>query len=274
MLAKIFSADCSHVHQCERLVLAFCIKISVQSLVIFKRLLKEFCIRTFFDFYIFKNSIERRVAAVVRPVSVKNTNFGFCRITVDRFKIFLQKLNIRQVHSKTHFRKIFTKLFFAKLVKAFNNRNIARFSSFNFQSVRNFRISKAAVNRVYEVMLNFSNFVSTNASRQNNHFCATNARRQRSNFCRILHRFTQKRKTLLSRISTLVILSRQIFPDNNRVFFINFNFFISHTVALRLRKNSQCGHLRHFFRSVFNVVAVKVTHSLYRGNAQKSIDFR
>ena len=211
---------------------------------------------------------------MVRPVGVQNPNFSFCRVTTDGFKILLQKQDILQIHCQTHFRKVFPQLFFIEFDKILNNRNILRNRSLHLQSFRNFTVCKPAVHRIYKVMLNFYHFVSTYAARQNNHLCTAHPWRKRTHLCRILHRFPQKRKTLFRRISPLVVLPRKVFPKDYSVFFVNLNLIIRHKVALRFRKNPQSRCLRNIFRSIFNVVAVKITHSLYRGNAQKTIDFR
>ena len=214
------------------------------------------------------------MTAVVRPVSIQNPDFCFSRITLNRLKVFLQELNVSQIHGKPHRFAVFIQLFFAVFNESFNNRNITRNGRLNFQSFRNCAVSKTAVYRVNKVLLNFSSFISTYSPGKNNHFCTAYTGRFSSNFCSVFHRFPEKRKTLFSRVSPLVVLTGKIFPDNYSFTFSSFYFFVNNTVALWFRKDSEGCHFRHVFRSIFNVIAVKVTNSLYRGNSQKSIDFR
>ena len=86
----------------------------MHRLVVFQRLLEKLCIRTFFDFDVFKYSVECGVTAVVRPVSIQNADFCFGRIAFDGFKVFLKELNISKVHCKTHFCAVFVQFLFVE----------------------------------------------------------------------------------------------------------------------------------------------------------------
>ena len=83
MLPQIFSADCRHVHERERLVLSFRVNVGVHRLVIFERLFKKFGVWAFFDFDVFENRVESGVTAMVRPIRVQNADFGFGGIALD-----------------------------------------------------------------------------------------------------------------------------------------------------------------------------------------------
>ena len=214
------------------------------------------------------------MTTVVRPVSIKNTNFSFSRITFFANKIFLQKFNISQVHSKTHFSTVSFKFRIVPSNKTSHNRNITRFFALNFQSFRNRIISKSRINRVNQIILNFSHIVSTNISTQNNNLGTTNSRSFSTNLACSRHSRTQQRKTLFSTIRTLIILTRQIFPYNYSLALSHINLVIINKITLRFAKNPGSRSLTNSLSHIFNIITIQITHASYTSNAQKTLYLR
>ena len=269
MLLKVLNANNSHVHKADRLVVAAGIHFSTHVSIVLQRFLEQRSIRTFFNLNVLKFSQESSMAAVIRPVSIKNADFCFSRITLFTNKIFLKEFNVSQVHRKPHLLTVCFKFSIIPANKTSNNRNITRNRTLNFKSIRLRIVSQTAVYRVNKIILNFCNIISTKITAQNNNLSTSNTRSFLQNRSRRSHTRTQQRKTLFRTVRTLIILTRKIFPNNYSVALRNLNLLKINKITLRFTENSSSRSFTHSLAHIFNIIAVQVTHTSQTGNAQK-----
>ena len=275
VLFKIFYADNSHIHKADRLIRTSGIHFSSHLRIILQRLLEQIRIRAVLNLNIFQLGQERRVAAMVRPVSIQNTNFSFCRVAFFTGKVTLQKFNIRKIHRKAHLLAVIFQSLVIPANKTINNRNIIRNLRHHLQSFRNrLVICQTAVNRINQITLDFFHIISRNLSAQNNHFSTTNAGSLRQNLNRRSHSGPKQIQTLFRAVRPLIILTRQIFPNNNSITVSNINPVIKNKITLRFAKNSSSSSLPNSLADIFNIIAVKITNSSHTRNSQKIINLR
>jgi len=148
VLAQVFCSNARHIHESDRFVFTAGIQVGAHCLIFSNRLFKQLCIRTVLHFYIFQNSIERCVAAVVAPIRVEYANFSKGRITFNRLEIILHELHISKIHCKTKLITVRLKFFCIQLYKAFNSRNVSRNRNIHLERFRFFIIGKATVYRI------------------------------------------------------------------------------------------------------------------------------
>ena len=121
-------------------------------------------------------------------------------------------------------------------------------------------------------MLDFLYVCGRYLSLKHDNLCTAHAGRFGANFGNVLHSLTQECKALFCGIRTLVVLSRQIFPDDLCGSIRKIEFFKGHTVALRLGENAGGGCLGNIITHVFHIVPVQITNRSNTVNSQKSAD--
>ena len=253
-LFQIFRGDGSHIHQRDILVPR-----AVYKLALFKIIVKGFLNIIVADPYLVDCGEEGRMAAVIRPIGIDQTNLGNGGIALFLiFEIALTELYVVKIHRQRIFFKECAQLILAHADEALDRLHRGRNIELFGQSLGLAQRSLAALDRVDDIMLDSVKLGVGQIAGKNVYAGGTHCRSVLIGY---------QLYALCAGIGALVELSGEILNGENLVAVIDRQLVIN-DIALRLGKNRILCLSKDFARDAFDIIAVEHPQTGQRGDHQ------
>ena len=254
----------SKIHQADEFVVSSLIKdFSVGKISVIGINDRSFII-TLIKFHLCKLSGECSMTAMVRPVSIQNTNLGHGRITfLLVLEIVLDMKEILECHSKVQGAVKFLQWCFIHIAEAIENLNIFRVLELCNQCLRLLKTCLTGIYRVNAVILDCLEFFLCNVT-----FDHISSGRTDDWLCI----FVQELHALYSGICSLVKLARKEFYRKNMCAICCLEFLQVKIIYRRLGKYGMACFLKYIIRNILYVIADQFPHVCYSLNAQIRAD--